>query len=100
MVGTLNLTDVAVVQARAEDFGQHAGRLAFDLETLDAGERALWLDLARSASLHREMFISVYPGAGGELERDHALLAKFGQVPAAHLPVPERWSLKLEFIEV
>ena len=75
-------------------------RLAFDLETLDAGERALWLDLARSASLHREMFISVYPGAGGELERDHALLAKFGQVPAAHLPVPERWSLKLEFIEV
>lgn len=75
-------------------------RLAFDLETLDVSERALWLDLARSASLHREMFVSVYPGAGGELERDHALLAKFGQVPAAHLPVPERWSLKLEFIEV
>jgi 16S rRNA (guanine527-N7)-methyltransferase len=31
VVDTLGLTDVAVVQARAEDFGQHAGRIAFDL---------------------------------------------------------------------
>lgn len=75
-------------------------RLQFDLETLDAGERALWLDLARSASLHRELFISVYPGVGGELERDHAMLAKFSQVPALNLPVPERWSMKLELTEV
>lgn len=75
-------------------------RLAFDLETLDAGERALWLDLARSVSLHREMFVSIYPGVGGELERDHSLLCKFSQVPASNLPVPERWSMKLELIEV
>lgn len=75
-------------------------RLAFDLETLDAGERALWLDLARSSSLHREMFVSVYPDVGGELERDHSLLCKFGQVPAANLPVPNRWTMKLELIEV
>jgi hypothetical protein len=75
-------------------------RLAFDLETLDAGERALWLDLARSASLHREMFVSIYPGVGGELERDHSLLCKFSQAPGSSLPVPERWSMKLEFIEV
>lgn len=75
-------------------------RLSFDLETLDAGERALWLDLARSVSLHREMFVSIYPGVGGELERDHSLLCKFAQVPASNLPVPERWSMKLELIEV
>lgn len=75
-------------------------RLAFDLETLDAGERALWLDLARSSSLHREMFVSVYPDVGGELERDHSLLCKFGLVPAANLPVPNRWTMKLELIEV
>lgn len=31
VVETLGLADVTVVQARAEDFGQRAGRLAFDL---------------------------------------------------------------------
>lgn len=31
VVDTLGLTDVAVVQARVEDFGQHVGRIAFDL---------------------------------------------------------------------
>lgn len=31
VVDTLQLTDVTVVQARAEDYGQHAGRIAFDL---------------------------------------------------------------------
>lgn len=31
VVDTLGLQDVRVVQARAEDFGRHAGRMAFDL---------------------------------------------------------------------
>ncbi len=31
VVDTLGLAGVTVVQARAEDFGQHAGRIAFDL---------------------------------------------------------------------
>lgn len=75
-------------------------RLSFDLEALAAGERALWLDLARSMSLHKEMFVSVYPGVGGELERDHSILCKFGQVPSSVLPMPDRWSMKFEFIEV
>lgn len=75
-------------------------RLRFDLEALAAGERALWLDLARSVSLHREMFVSVYPGLGGELERDHSMLCKFGQVPSSSLPMPERWTMQFEFVEV
>lgn len=75
-------------------------RLSFDLEALAAGERALWLDLARSMSLHKEMFVSVYPGVGGELERDHSILCKFGQVPSSVLPMPDRWSMKFEFVEV
>lgn len=39
MIDTLGLTGVSVVQARAEDFGQHAGRLAFDLALARAVSR-------------------------------------------------------------
>lgn len=39
MVDTLGLTDVSVVHARAEDFGQHAGRMAFDLALARAVSR-------------------------------------------------------------
>ena len=39
MVDVLGLADVTVVQARAEDFGQHAGRMAFDLALARAVSR-------------------------------------------------------------
>lgn len=39
VVDVLGLTDVTVVQARAEDFGQHAGRLAYDLALARAVSR-------------------------------------------------------------
>lgn len=39
VVDTLGLSGVTVVQARAEDFGQHAGRLAFDLALARAVSR-------------------------------------------------------------
>jgi hypothetical protein len=75
-------------------------RLSFDLGLLDVSERALWLDLARSSGLHRELFISIYPLAGAELERDHSMLVKFSQAAPNTLPVPNRWSQKFEMIEV
>ncbi len=39
VVDTLGLEGVTVVQARAEDFGQHAGRIAFDLALARAVSR-------------------------------------------------------------
>jgi 16S rRNA (guanine527-N7)-methyltransferase len=39
VVDTLGLADVTVVQARAEDFGQRAGRIAFDLALARAVSR-------------------------------------------------------------
>jgi 16S rRNA (guanine527-N7)-methyltransferase len=39
VVDTLGLEGVTVVQARAEDFGQHAGRMAFDLALARAVSR-------------------------------------------------------------
>lgn len=75
-------------------------RLSFDLAELDVSERAVWVDLGRSAGLHQEMFISVFPDAGAELERDHTLLCKFSQVPASNIPTPNKWRMKLELTEV
>jgi len=75
-------------------------RLSFDLGLLDISERALWLDLARVNGLHREIFVSVYPEAGADLERDHSMLGKFSQAAPNTLPVPNRWAQKFEFIEV
>lgn len=75
-------------------------RVSFDLSALDISERALWLDLARSSSLHRELFISIYPESGGEIERDHTLLAKFTQASPTTLPTPNRWAQKFELTEV
>jgi hypothetical protein len=75
-------------------------RLSFDLAELNNTERATWVDLGRSAGLHRELFVTVFPGAGGELERDHALLAKFSQVPTTNIPSPNNWRTKLELTEV
>jgi len=75
-------------------------RLSFDLGLLDISERALWLDLARVNGLHREIFVSVYPEAGADLERDHSMLGKFAQAAPNTLPVPNRWSQNFEFIEV
>jgi hypothetical protein len=75
-------------------------RLSFDLGLLDISERALWLDLARVNGLHREIFVSVYPEAGADLERDHSMLGKFAQAAPNTLQVPNRWAQKFEFIEV
>lgn len=51
------------------------------LAGLKATERAPWMDLLRQIGKRSEVFISVYPDAGGKLERDHAVLGKFTQMP-------------------
>lgn len=57
-------------------------RLTGELDALPESERAALLEAAGYAGLSREVFVSVYPGAGGTQERDHALLAKFTKLPA------------------
>lgn len=56
-------------------------RLTGELDALPESERAALLEAAGYAGLSREIFVSVFPGAGGTQERDHALLGKFTRLP-------------------
>lgn len=49
----------------------------FELDWLSAAERAVVQDLALRCGMDREVFISMWPGAGGALERDYAMLGSF-----------------------
>ncbi|MFZ2361988.1 MAG: 16S rRNA (guanine(527)-N(7))-methyltransferase RsmG [Anaerolineae bacterium] len=113
VVDTLGLTDVTVVQARAEDFGQHAGRLAFDLALaravtrlptlLEYGlpllKRGGWFVIQKGREPQEELAQSrlalqtlggslhdVLPVAvpGLDAERSLILVAKAAQTPAAY----------------
>lgn len=51
------------------------------LPALTPGERATYMDMVRQVALRSEVFISVFPTLGGALERDHAMLGKFTNMP-------------------
>jgi 16S rRNA (guanine527-N7)-methyltransferase len=113
VVDTLNLKDVTVVQARAEDFGQRAGRIAFDLALaravsrlptlLEYGlpllKRGGWLVIQKGRDPQEELAQSrlalqtlggslhdVLPVTvpGLEAERSLVIVAKAAQTPAAY----------------
>jgi 16S rRNA (guanine527-N7)-methyltransferase len=113
VVDTLNLKDVTVVQARAEDFGQRAGRLAFDLAfaravsrlptLLEYGlpllKRGGWFVIQKGRDPQEELAQSslalqtlggslhdVLPVTvpGLEAERSLVIVAKAAQTPAAY----------------
>jgi 16S rRNA (guanine527-N7)-methyltransferase len=113
VVDTLDLKDVTVVQARAEDFGQHAGRIAFDLALaravsrlptlLEYGlpllKRGGWFVIQKGRDPQEELAQSslalqtlggslhdVLPVTvpGLEAERSLVIVAKAAQTPAAY----------------
>jgi 16S rRNA (guanine527-N7)-methyltransferase len=113
VVDTLNLKDVTVVQARAEDFGQRAGRIAFDLALaravsrlptlLEYGlpllKRGGWFVIQKGREPQEELAQSrlalqtlggslhdVLPVTvpGLEAERSLVIVAKAAQTPAAY----------------
>lgn len=63
------------------DGGQPWRTLQFDLGALPEADRAAWSDVFRYAGLRKDMFISIFPGSGGELERDYQMACKFIQLP-------------------
>jgi 16S rRNA (guanine527-N7)-methyltransferase len=113
VVDTLGLKDVTVVQARAEDFGQRAGRIAFDLALaravsrlptlLEYGlpllKRGGWLVIQKGRDPQEELAQSrlALQTLGGSLhdvlpvtvpglqaERSLLIVAKAAQTPAAY----------------
>lgn len=52
------------------------------LAGLEPGERAIFMEIARTVGLAAELFVSVYPSASGATRRDYSMLCKFTQMPA------------------
>ena len=56
--------------------------LAFDMFLMNEPDRALWNEIGRYSGKVASVAISVYPGAGGTLERDFSILGKFEDSPS------------------
>ncbi len=64
------------------DAGVAYRKMGFAVDFLDASQRAQFADMYRYAGKRQDVFVSLYPGAGGEKERDYTMLAKFaGAMP-------------------
>ncbi len=74
--------------------------LSGNLSGLNASERAAFFEITRVVGLSTELFVSGYPEAGGAMERDHALLCKFDQIPPVIATSYNRYSGQFSFVEV
>jgi hypothetical protein len=64
------------------DAGISFRRLSLAMPWVSATQRDQLLDMLRYAGKRKDIFLSLYPGAGGERERDNTMLAKFvGEMP-------------------
>jgi hypothetical protein len=60
-------------------------QLQFTLEMLSEVDRPKFLEFTRVVGMTKDFFISIYPELGGEIERDHSMLAKMIQyAPQTH----------------
>ncbi len=55
--------------------------LGLKVDWIDSLQRSTFADMARYAGKRKDLFVSAYPQAGGELERDYTMLAKFKSLP-------------------
>lgn len=74
--------------------------LRAQLGYLSDSERAVAVETLRQIGLRTETFVSVFPGAGGALERDHSLLGKFTSMPQFTNGEPSSHQAPLAFEEV
>jgi hypothetical protein len=74
--------------------------LAGTLGRLDASERAVFMEACRVAGLASEIFVSVYPGAGGSQERDYSMLGKFVRMPRNTDAEVANWKSTFQIEEV
>lgn len=89
-------------QARSirTDVGVMYRALSGSLERLDAVERASFMEACRVVGLRKEIFVSVFPEAGGAQERDYSLLGKFVRMPEGRHTDWGNWSNTFNIEEV
>jgi hypothetical protein len=75
-------------------------RLAFDLREMQESDRMLFADFARRGGMRDDVFISVFPDRGDELERDYQLQARLVASSNMQTNSPLRHNMPLSFEEV
>ena len=58
------------------DAGVIYRQIAFDLSALSESERPKFIEIMRSSGKRKDLFVSIFPEAGGEKERDYSMVAK------------------------
>lgn len=71
----------------------------FNLDYLTSGERATLMQICRQIGLRNDLFISMYPEVGGEMERDHAGQVKLARMPPHPNSFANNWRTELLFKE-
>lgn len=75
-------------------------KLVGKLPAIKQSERAVWMNILRQIGKRSETFFSIYPEAGGALERDHAILGKFTEMPDLITANPSAHTSSIIFEEV
>jgi hypothetical protein len=73
--------------------------LNVELAWLADVERAQWLEIARVTGKRGDVLVSLYPEAGGLLERDHCFTGRFASAGAVNRRFPQYFRQKLSIVE-
>lgn len=74
--------------------------ISIDLPLVVAEDRAALLDAMLATGMRDSLFVSMYPGEGGSIERNHQFVAKrLNNIATAH-QTNQLWRQGLQFIEV
>lgn len=74
--------------------------LAFDMSATTEAERAVWMEIGRYSSNVKSVWVSVFPGLGGTVERDLSIMGKFEQSPATKWSGYNQFDFSLKLNEV
>jgi len=73
--------------------------LSFSLDWLSKSDRPKFLEVGRRVGKRKDIFVSVYPGEGGALERDYTMQGKFVSDLDITLASPIRYALPIQIEE-
>lgn len=73
--------------------------LDFSIDALTPDLRAIFVEASRKVGMRKDIFISVFPGSGGALERDYTMNAKFSAVADSVAVSGDRYAHKYSLQE-
>lgn len=73
---------------------------AFDMMANTEADRATWFEIGRYVGTQRSCWVSMFPGSGGTLERDHAIYGRFTQSPLTKWADGSRYDKSISMEEI